>query len=583
MKQKKWLLALLAVLTIAFALTGCFLGPDDSIEMVNAPKVDYTLGEDENALSFTVKVVYDGETYVLDYPASKDVLLVENFSLTTTGTRTATVKYTPATNLEITFTYTVNPETSEGLIGKGTEAEPYQLSSAEDFQLFAEGYGDTYAATAVFALTQDIDFSDFDVQTYAKTLVEYNLNFVGTFDGNGYTISNLTVPGLDGSEDGEQTQTGLFYRIAPASGKTIIRNVKFVDCSITNSSAAGAGILGHGGYKDATAKGTVEIDNVDMYGCSVQAMKNSSLYLGYAAGKNLIFKNCDIDANSSVMTTSHSAASFIGSGNYIDYDADASQRNGSVVFDNCVSAAKLTGASIVHGFLGNYSSANTASPAYTAERKNGSKYVGTIYTMAAASDSDSILPNVANTSLDNYKIYCAGSAVSGTGFTAEQSIQEIKNFKYIAGEKLSSDKVANGVSYVFAYSFARGGSTYGNSETIKNVVGNTVTSENINYFTAIYDYLNENYSEEQRTDADGLCIYGALSKLTETTYKPYYFENDQENAVYRAAVTFSVMVFDSNGNLVAYGKDVKETKNVSGKSYIDSSTDNGIVVTWNVN
>lgn len=541
MKQRKLFVSLLVVMALVFALTGCFLQEKDTIEMVNAPKVDYTQiaeGEDSLAqLSFTVKVKQDGKEYVLTYAGKDDDnLTVTGFDLTKVGTRTATVTY-KKTSLEITFTYTVTSAASDVLNGTGSEADPYQLSSPQDFQLLVEKYD----SSKVFALTQDIDFSDFDIETYVSTMVDKDFNFTGTFDGKGYTISNLTVPGLDGAEDGEQTQTGLFYRIAPAAGQTVtFKDVKFSNCSITNSSAAGAGLLGHGDYKNKEAQGTVVVNNVDMYGCKVQAMKNSSLYIGYAAGKNFQFINCDVDANSSVMTTSHSSATFIGSGGYINY---AKEEGGKVTFDNCVSAAKLTGAYHVHGFLGNYSKNGE----YTAERTNGSKYIGTIYTMKDSGLNDgsgSILPDVANTSLDNYKVYCAGTAVSGTGYTATQSIEK-GTLTYTAGAALSIPKVTNGVSYVFAYSFARGGSTYGNSETVTDPTGNTVSAAAIKYFDGIYDRADEAYTVEEKADAYGLCIYGALSTLTETTY----LKNGVQT---NPTVSFSVMVLDANGNVVAY-------------------------------
>ena len=50
MKQRKLFVSLLVVMALVFALTGCFLKEEDTIEMVNAPKVDYTQiaeGEDE--------------------------------------------------------------------------------------------------------------------------------------------------------------------------------------------------------------------------------------------------------------------------------------------------------------------------------------------------------------------------------------------------------------------------------------------------------------------------------------------------------------------------------------------------------
>lgn len=537
MKTKRIILSLLVAIALVFGLTGCFLfNAGDTITMVNAPKTDYVLN-DTQALEFTVKVVVGGKDYTLSYAgAETEELKVEGFDLTSTGTRTATITYKKANNLQLTFTYTVT-DASATLAGDGSVATPYILTSAADFATLAAK--DNFQ-TANIQLGNDITFTAEISKVYSEAL--YETNFVGTFDGQGYTISEYTPVGKDG-EDGEQAQAGLFYQIAPAAGQTAtIKNLKLSNCSITNASAAGAGLLGQGSYANKDAQGDVVIDNVDMFGCKVQSMKNSSLYLGYAAGKNITFKNCDADGNCSVLTTGHSSATFVGSGAYINFAGWAADGktfitpsdSGLLSFDNCSSAAKLTGSQHVRGFVGN----EAMNGKYTAERKNGCKYTGTIYTCNTAENSAATIGGTAlieNTSLDNYTIHCAGAATTGTGFTAVKDITNGSLTKGEVGTALSINNVANGATYIFAYSFSRGGSFYGNSFTATSGNGNT----EIKWFNTIYDYKDEGYTAD--LDADALKVYGALRELTDKTYPEA-----------TAKVTFSVMVLDAQGNMVAY-------------------------------
>lgn len=531
MKTKRIILSLLATIALVFGLTGCFLfNSGDTITMVNAPKTEYAQGSGEQ-LSFSVKVVVSGSTYTLEYKGSEtDDLKVEGFDLSTAGTKTAKVTYKKAENLQLTFTYTVT-NTAAALEGDGTAATPYILTSAADFATLASAAN---FQTANIQLGQDITFDAESSKAYSEKL--YGTNFVGTFDGQGYTISNYTPVALGGDEGGEQAQAGLFYQIAPAAGQTAtIKNLKLSNCSITNAYAAGAGLLGQGGYKLSTAQGNVVIDNVDMFGCKVQAMKNSSLYLGYAAGKNVYFKNCDADENCFALTTDHSVATYVGSANYVNLAKDG---EGKLSFDNCASAAKLVGASNVRGFSGN----GSMSGSYVPERLNGCKYTGVIYTRNVAKDSQSTIyyqnakSNLANNSLDNYTIHCADAVTTGTGFTAVQDVTSGTLTQGAAGTALSVDNVEGGVTYIFAYSFSRGSSTYGTSFSASSGNGNT----QIKWFTTIYDYASENYDDV--TDETALKVSGALSKLSADDYSNWS----------KRKVSFSVMVLDANQNMIAY-------------------------------
>ena len=69
-----------------------------------------------------------------------------------------------------------------GLSGSGTPADPYQIALNSDYSIFATKVNTGGEASACYIVTSNIDASGAAVITTP---------FTGTFDGNGYTISNL--------------------------------------------------------------------------------------------------------------------------------------------------------------------------------------------------------------------------------------------------------------------------------------------------------------------------------------------------------------------------------------------------------
>lgn len=108
------------------------------------------------------------------------------------------------------------------LKGSGTEADPYQIGTAADLVQLAEWCNDPTSTTRGhfagkhFKLMADIDMStaqDFlgiatshRDQTAASNSTYY---FAGVFDGDGHTIKNMTIYGIDLKDDGSlNTSTG---------------------------------------------------------------------------------------------------------------------------------------------------------------------------------------------------------------------------------------------------------------------------------------------------------------------------------------------------------------------------------------
>lgn len=552
MKLKKIILSLLAITVLSLSLTGCFLfNENNTITMVQAPLAEYEQGSAQTLSSFTVKVFYEGKEYSLTYPDEN--LSVEGFSTDKTGSFDATVKYIPAGDkLVIKFGYKVVSAQTSGLNGQGTAAEPYKLTSARDFYTMVT---DTkYNGSEYYEMSSDVDFGVLtteQMQTYSDTLISRAFNFTGTLDGKDFTILNLTV-----AEATTQHSTGLFYNIAPAKGTTVtFKNINFNNCTIASNSAAGAGLLGTGKeYGDpsvfATTHGNVVVENVNMDRCTVRGNKNASLYIGFPVGLNITFKNCTVTDTCSVMTSNYGAGTFIGSATTLGYVYDNTKPNKPVIsFDNCTSSAKITALNNAHGFLGNYSQ----HAKYTTERKNGSKFTGTIYTTTGSltndsEDSHTVMPDVQNTSADNYIINYQGAAATGTGYKAVNTVKTISGFDKNGsfssanqGSVLSINAVEGASKYVFSYYFYRGkiSTSFGGSEIIEasSAVSGKINTAVLKFYKGIYDYVDENYSAAE-DNGENLCVKGAV-KVDMTTST-----NDKE-------LTYVVMAIDSNGNVIA--------------------------------
>jgi hypothetical protein len=109
--------------------------------------------------------------------------------------------------------------------------EPVEISNAQELQQARENPGGNYV------LVDDIDLSHIDN-------FEPIGNFTGTFDGNGHTVSNLTIdrPGANSaglfSTVGEDTR---FFGLVGDEG--VVRNVRLRDVNVTGNETVG-GLVG---------------------------------------------------------------------------------------------------------------------------------------------------------------------------------------------------------------------------------------------------------------------------------------------------------------------------------------------------
>ncbi len=83
------------------------------------------------------------------------------------------------------------------LEGEGTEQSPYLIGSADELKLMAENVNSGSGANAYYKLTADIDLGGSEWTPIgfnnAEALDPYSTTFSGVFDGDGHTVSNLTI------------------------------------------------------------------------------------------------------------------------------------------------------------------------------------------------------------------------------------------------------------------------------------------------------------------------------------------------------------------------------------------------------
>ena len=191
----------------------------------------------------TTRVPTTTQTPTTQPPATKDE---------TTDAPTTEAPSTTVPNIEVE---TQNPSnnSADEWVGEGTEANPYQVSSAELFLKMSELINDTGNANKYFKLTADIDFSSTTIdQALLDGLAEHhgiggtlvsvdpevssNSNVFFHLDGNGKQIMNVTM------NLNSYNSLSIFGYV---NSKSTITNLVVHNVSITN------------GYSDAQAAGVI--------------------------------------------------------------------------------------------------------------------------------------------------------------------------------------------------------------------------------------------------------------------------------------------------------------------------------------
>ena len=150
---------------------------------------------------------------------------------------------------------------------RSKEISAVAINTHEEFYKLAQGVTSSDPLT-IYNLKKDLDFSNYEWKDCSSPS-----GFKGTFNGNGHTISNVTV------KSAIQKQSNMFYKLENAT----VMNVNFKDIHITNQNSSGKliGIIGamNGGYLSH-----INMENITVIG-EGDAKSNSSTCVGALVGQ----------------------------------------------------------------------------------------------------------------------------------------------------------------------------------------------------------------------------------------------------------------------------------------------------------
>lgn len=280
--------------------------------------------------------------------------------------------------------------------GKGTQKNPYKISSPEDLILMSQMCNATSGEFAAmnfresyYQQTADLDFSGLaDFQTIGKT--DEGCLFTGSYDGGGFIIKNINIV-----NPRAEKAVGLFGYV---NGEGTISNIKLENFTIeTESEQCTGGIVGR------LLSGTIK-------GCSTNGnISNKSDNTGGITG--WMSTGTKIEKCTCSSTVKGQGKSYVG--------GIAGRQDGGSVIDCCADNAAISGYQYVGGIVGYISAESNVSGCHT---KGGSTINGTYSEVGGIVGyakqghiSDCHFDNGTVTGATNHQIGGIGGTVTGSG------------------------------------------------------------------------------------------------------------------------------------------------------------------------
>ena len=340
-------------------------------------------------------------------------------------------------------------ELPTGMTGKGTEAEPFELKTADHLAWFRDyvNGGNTIACAKIADDVKEIDMSTVCHKANTATNTEelswipigtsYTNRYQGTFDGNGKTISNLYI--INAASD----YVGFFGYAEKGS----IKNITFDNAKVKSTVDHWTGILA--GFEELCV-----IENIKtLANCSVEGKEGVGGIAGMASGD---IGNCE---NHAMVNGAKSVGGIVGGyrefGKSIiscaNYGVVTGTGNsvggiagnfGSGTIQNCANYGDITGADIVGNLIGDGYICNlnnvlgTGNVTATSADRAG-LLVGRI--QDSSSTASGILAYNSSSKLTINKIEQTGNAVKAIGYGSLTYPEKIKAF---TAEQLNSGEVA---------------------------------------------------------------------------------------------------------------------------------------------
>ena len=299
--------------------------------------------------------------------------------------------------------------------GKGTKDDPYQIATGSQLAYFAkrvnaEEYGEKYADT-YFELTEDIDLGGKEWTPIGETVADLIMGgheyfvFSGNFDGNGYTIKNLTIGTETSPYSGDVC--GLFGATSGTIEDVVLENVSInyvggnhssgygfrmggalvgysmgdiVNCTVTGldmkagSDGSYVALNSIGGLVGIQDGGTT-VSHSRVSGKIEESTKKGNVggFVGTLA-KGSSAKYCGADVSVEVTGNGRGIAvgGFVGIGNGVTID--------ETLIENCYATGNITGAEYAGGFVGNISGLNISNCYAKGDVSNsfvGASFMGT--------------------------------------------------------------------------------------------------------------------------------------------------------------------------------------------------------------
>ena len=300
--------------------------------------------------------------------------------------------------------------------GKGTKDDPYQIANGSQLAYFAkrvnaEEYGEKYADT-YFELTEDIDLGGKEWTPIGETVADLIMGgheyfvFSGNFDGNGYTIKNLTIGTETSPYSGDVC--GLFGATSGTIEDVVLENVSINYVGGNHSSGygfrMGGALVGYsmgdivnctvigldmkagsdGSYVALNSigglvgiqDGDTTVSHSRVSGKIEESTKKGNVggFVGTLA-KGSSAKYCGADVSVEVTGNGRGIAvgGFVGIGNGVTID--------ETLIENCYATGNITGAEYAGGFVGNISGLNISNCYAKGDVSNcfvGASFLGTV-------------------------------------------------------------------------------------------------------------------------------------------------------------------------------------------------------------
>lgn len=419
-----------------------------------------------------------------------------------------------------------------GVTGKGTEAEPFILKTAEHLEWFRDyvNVGKSSACAKIADDVEEIDMSTVCHKADAEKQVAEvswtpigSKQYQGTFDGNGKTIRNLFISSTS-------DEIGFFGYAADCR----IKNITFDNAKVKGNDNCSTGIL-------AGSAGSCVIENIKTTGnCSVEGKYETGGIAGRANGN---ISNCE---NHAIVKGLHSVGGIVG----ICFDSENS-------ITSCANYGEITGTEhFVGGIIGYFGEGSLQNSANNGNI-TGDARVGNLIGYANICNINNVLGigNItANYADCNGLIvgYIADASSSASGILAYNSSAKMT----IDGTELTGDAVV---------AIGSGSLTYPEGKNEADVV-KAFTLEQLKNGEVAY-LLNGSKSEGELawyqklgtdaypvlTAAEGNTVYHGSFRYCDNTTSSYSNSSSDSELIHVASATLASPELDADEHIYHMG------------------------------